>query len=176
MLASFSSISKDVCGRLDRQCELFIVLTPCLLGSRVIGANMGCKLFIALQLEVAHHFIERCAGGRTRRFEPPATLGATKTPKTLFLNPYQLTSHGRLCRCTPTSTCLFSRDEAFWFAINGSPSQLHTAQIAAETIPGLGVAKDAQKRRFYIRKFGWSVGHPTYTEDFVRARESLAPV
>jgi len=25
----------------------------------VIGANMGCKLFVALQLEVAHHFIDR---------------------------------------------------------------------------------------------------------------------
>jgi len=24
----------------------------------VIGANMGCKLFVALQLEVPHHFIE----------------------------------------------------------------------------------------------------------------------
>ncbi len=27
-------------------------------GSRVIAANMGCKLFVALQLEVPHHFIE----------------------------------------------------------------------------------------------------------------------
>jgi len=60
---------------------------------------MRCKLFVALQLEVAHHFIERCAGGRTRRFEPPATFGATKTPKTPLLNPYQLPAHGRLCRC-----------------------------------------------------------------------------
>jgi hypothetical protein len=25
---------------------------------RVLGANVGCKLFVALQLEVAHHFIE----------------------------------------------------------------------------------------------------------------------
>ena len=81
---------------------------------------MGCKFFVALQLEVAHHFIERCAGGRARRFEPPATFGATKTPKTLLLNPYQLPAHGCLCRCAPTSTGLLSRDEAFWFAINGS--------------------------------------------------------
>ena len=28
------------------------------LALRVIGANMQCKLFVALQLEVAHHFIE----------------------------------------------------------------------------------------------------------------------
>jgi len=81
---------------------------------------MGCKLSVALRLEVAHHFIERLADGRTRRFEPPATLGATKTPKTLLVKPYQLPAHGRLCRCAPTSACLLSRDETFWFAINDS--------------------------------------------------------
>jgi len=62
---------------------------------------MGCKLFVALQLDVAHQFIERFAGGRTRGFEPPATFGATKTPKALLLNPYQVPAHGRLCRCAP---------------------------------------------------------------------------
>jgi len=71
------------------------------LDSWVLAANMQCKLFVALQLEVAHHFIERCAAGRTRRFEQPATFRATKTPKTL--NPYQLAAHG-LCRCAPTLT------------------------------------------------------------------------
>ena len=63
---------------------------------------MHCKRFVALQLEVAHHFIERCAGGPTGGFEPPATFGTTKTPKTLLVNPYQLPAHGRLCRCAPT--------------------------------------------------------------------------
>jgi hypothetical protein len=86
----------------------------------VIGANMGYKLFVALQLEVAHHFIERFAGGRTRGLEPPATFGATKTLKTLLLNPYQVPAHCRLCRGAPTSTRLLSRDETFWFAIDGS--------------------------------------------------------
>ena len=79
--------------------ELFGV---CALDSWVIGANMQRKLFVALQLEVAHHFIERCAPGRTRSFEPPATLGATKTPKMLLLNPYQLPAHSLLCRYAPT--------------------------------------------------------------------------
>jgi hypothetical protein len=60
----------------------------CAPGSCVIGANMQCKRFVALQLEVAHHFIERCAGGPTGGFEPPATFGTTKTPKTLLVNPY----------------------------------------------------------------------------------------
>jgi hypothetical protein len=86
----------------------------------VLGANMGCKLFVALQLEVAHHFIERFAGGRTRGFEPPATFGATKTLKTLLLNPYQLPAHCRICSCAPRSTRLLSKDETFWFAIDGS--------------------------------------------------------
>jgi hypothetical protein len=62
--------------------------------SGVIVANMGCELFVALQLEVAHHFSERRAGRRSRRFEPPATFGATKTPKTLLLDPYQFPAHG----------------------------------------------------------------------------------
>jgi hypothetical protein len=81
---------------------LFGVLALCA-GSWVIGANMQGKLFVALQLKVPHHFIEGCAGERTRRLEPPPTFGATKTPKTLLLNPYQLPAHGRLCRCSPKS-------------------------------------------------------------------------
>jgi len=70
-----------------------------ILAGRVIGANMGFKLFVALQLEVAHHFIERFAFRSTGRFEPPSTFGASKTPKTLQLNPYHLPAHGCLCRC-----------------------------------------------------------------------------
>jgi hypothetical protein len=59
---------------------------------------MGFKLFVALQLEVAHHFIERFAFRSTGGFEPPSTFGATKTLKTLQLNPYQLPAHRCLCR------------------------------------------------------------------------------
>ena len=59
----------------------------------VIGANMGCKLFVALRLELAHHFIEGVAGRRSRSFEPPVTFGTPKTPKTLPLNPHQLPAH-----------------------------------------------------------------------------------
>ena len=108
-----------------------------------MGANMGCELFVALQLEVAHHFIERCAGGFAGRFESPATLGATKTPKTLLLNPYELPAHGRLCRCALTSTCLLSRDEAFWFAINGSFRSGGLLDGSRKPLPTPGVALDA---------------------------------
>src|SRR5260370_19520266 len=82
---------------------------------------MQFKPSVRLHLEVAHHFIERCAGERSRRFEPPATFGATKTPKTRLLNPHQLSAHGCLCRCAPTpsdrmpGTRLPSGDEAFSF-------------------------------------------------------------
>jgi hypothetical protein len=55
---------------------------------------MGRKLFVALQLEVSQHFIERRAGRRFSRLEPPATFRTTKAPKTLLLNPYQLPAHG----------------------------------------------------------------------------------
>ena len=109
----------------------------------VIGANMGCKLFVALQLEVAHHFIEGCAGGRTGRSEPPATFGATKTPKMGLLNPYQFPAHGCLRRCAPTSTRLLSRDGTCWFAINGSFHNGVLPDCSRETSPSLGVAEDA---------------------------------
>jgi hypothetical protein len=59
-----------------------------------LGANVGLKLFVALQLEVADHFIERFAFRGAGGFEAPFTFGATKTPKTLPLNPYQLPAHG----------------------------------------------------------------------------------
>jgi hypothetical protein len=96
----------------------------------VIGANMHCKLFVALQLEVAHHFIERHARRRTRRSEPPATFGATKTPKPLLLNPHQLPAHGFQCRCAPK----FS-DRMPWYplAVKGrSPFAAAYCLLAAE--------------------------------------------
>jgi hypothetical protein len=87
---------------------------------------MQGKFSVALQLEVAHHFIERCAGERTRRFESPATFGATKTLKTLLLNPHQLPAHNWLCRCaTPSDRMpgnrLPSGDEAFSFHSHVQP-------------------------------------------------------
>jgi hypothetical protein len=85
---------------------------------------MQRELVVALQLEVAHHLIERCAGGWTRRLEPPATFGATKTAKTLLLNPYQLPAHGgqilqapigMVCRASYIHGRLFVREHGrFW--------------------------------------------------------------
>ena len=70
-------------------------LLPSPLG--VFGANMGCKLLVALQLKVPHHFIERFASGRAGRFEDPGAFGAAPTAKTLSYDPYQLSAHSRLC-------------------------------------------------------------------------------
>jgi hypothetical protein len=97
----------------------------------MIGTKMGRKLFVALQLEVSLHFIERCAYGPIGRFEPPATFGATKPPKTLLLNPYQFPLHGHPGRRAPTGSRLLSMDETCTFGIYGS---LHSAlcPIAAE--------------------------------------------
>ena len=72
------------------------------LATGVIGANVGCKLLVALQFEIAHHFVERCTGRWTRRVELPSTFRATKTPKPLLLNPYQLPAHGFHGRCAPS--------------------------------------------------------------------------
>jgi hypothetical protein len=59
----------------------------------VIGANMGRKFFIALQLEVPHHFIEGFTRGRSRRIKPPGTFRASKTEKTPFVDPDKLAGH-----------------------------------------------------------------------------------
>jgi hypothetical protein len=75
----------------------------CALGSGVIGTNMQSKFFVALQLEVAHHFPERCASGHAERYEPPAALGATKAPKMHFINPHHRPGHGCAHRCAATS-------------------------------------------------------------------------
>jgi len=126
---------------------------------------MGCKLFVALQLEVTHQFIERFAGGRMRGFEPPATFGATKTLKTLLLNPHQLPAHGHLCGCPPTSTRLLSRDETFWFATNGS-FRSGVLSIAAANRHSVWAWRKMHKKmgEVYMGQFGRSVGHPTYME------------
>jgi hypothetical protein len=122
------------------QCVLGLLL-PILFG--VIGANMGRKLFVALRLEVAHHFIEGCAGGHIKRIESPSTLGAAKTPKTLLLNPYQLPAHGRRCRCAPTSTRLLSRDETCQFGISDSFGSGVLPDCSRKPSPSLGVADDS---------------------------------
>jgi len=68
------------------------------LGSWVIGADMQPKLFVALQLEIARHFIDRRAGEWTR-LKLPLAFGTTKTPKILLLDPFQLPVHGCLSCC-----------------------------------------------------------------------------
>jgi hypothetical protein len=88
--------------------------------SWVLGADMQCKLFVALQLEVAHHFIERCAGERTGLFELPPTVGATKTPKTLLLNPHQLPDHGPPMRPDCCGRCVKGRAESTMRQFGGS--------------------------------------------------------
>jgi hypothetical protein len=52
-------------------------LLPSALGSWVFGANMRFKLFVALQLKVPQHFIERFSNGRLRGFEDPGAFRAT---------------------------------------------------------------------------------------------------
>jgi hypothetical protein len=108
----------------------FDLFRVCALAPWVIGANVQGKRFVALHLEVAHHFIERWAGGRARRLEPPAAFRATKTPKTQLIDPHQLPIHPPISP-RPTSsgcmrtTCWPSEDEAFSFrssVLNGCAS------------------------------------------------------
>jgi len=102
---------------------------------------MKCKLSVALQLEVAHHFIERRAGERARRFEPPPTFGATKTSKTLLLNPYQFAAHRWQCRCAqPRLTACMGSDCRQ--GTEHSPFLTAYCVIAVENRHQSGVAED----------------------------------
>jgi hypothetical protein len=65
-----------------------------------------------------------------------------------LLNPHQLPAHGRLCRCAAaTANC----------------------RMAAETAGRSGRSLYEERPNFTRANFGWSVGHPTYMEDFHRA-------
>jgi hypothetical protein len=71
--------------------NVFTALDP---GSGLTGADMQTKFMVALQLKVAHHFIERLASGRARRVEDPGAGGTAKAPKMRLINPNQLSAHG----------------------------------------------------------------------------------
>lgn len=60
----------------------------CVLRSRVFGADMGGKFFIALPLVDLLHLREGVAGERPRRFEQPPAFGAAAALKTRSINPY----------------------------------------------------------------------------------------
>jgi hypothetical protein len=131
----------------------------------VIGAKMGRKLFVTLRLEVLLHFVERFTYGLIGRFEPPAAFGAAKSPKTLVLNPYQHSLHGRLSRLAPTCSSLLSMDETRTFGICGSfhsdalPDSSRTPSVS------MGCWKiDKYMGKVNRGHFEWSVGHPTYKE------------
>ncbi len=134
---------------------------------------MGCKLLVALRLEGAHHFIERCASGRSRGFEPPATFGTTKTPKTLLFNPHQFPAHSHLSRCAPAlsdrmpSTPFPTGDQTFWFATTWAVP-LHerwfvTFGKSTNLLPSPMVARNAgasKSRLFLVMTMEVMVGCP----------------
>ena len=60
------------------------------LASGVLGANMGCKRPVALQLMVPHHFIKGMARGRGRIAEHPRAFGAAPTRKMVLFDPNEL--------------------------------------------------------------------------------------
>jgi len=107
---------------------------------------MQCKLFVSLQLEVAHHFIERYAGGRTGGFEPPITFGAAKAPKMLLFNPHELSTHGRLCRPAPSPSDVMPDTR---LPSKGRTVVCHVVSSAAASCP---IAADTSGRSGRMRK------------------------
>ena len=77
----------------------------CVLGSGVLGANMGCKCLVALQLKVPHHFIKRFASGRARGVEDPGAFGAA--PTTAFFDPNELACCRHYRRTTKSRVRIF---------------------------------------------------------------------
>jgi hypothetical protein len=121
----------------------------------VTGANMGGELLVALLLEIALHFIERFARGRTGRLESPATFRATKTAKTLLLNPYHLPAHG------PAVAFVVGVPVACSIML------LQFSKFASGfllTDPGSMVIPP-RMGAVYLRQSERSVGHPTQIED-----------
>jgi len=78
----------------DAEAAAFDYLTFYVLGSRVFSANVDCKICIPLLLVVVKNFVQRFAGGRSRKNEHPRAFRASPAPKTLFFDPYQFTAHG----------------------------------------------------------------------------------
>ena len=106
-----------------------------------------------------------------RGFEPPATFGATKTPKTRLFNPNQCPAHGRLWHCAPT---LSDRMPGIRLSFKGRRVQVRRndsfrsgvlADGTRKPSPRLGVDGKCIKGRAKCTcvNFGWSVGHPTFT-------------
>jgi hypothetical protein len=84
VVTSFRESHQADCAAVERT-RLFISFV---LGPGMFNANVGGKLFIALPYIVLLHFIERIAGGRSRRIEHPRAFGATPSPERLFGDPY----------------------------------------------------------------------------------------
>ena len=59
----------------------------------VPGAQMRCKLPVALPLVVLLHIIYRAAGGHTQRVELPCAFGTSPTLEALCFNPHHLSTH-----------------------------------------------------------------------------------
>ena len=85
---------------------LYLRLLPAgstqLLHPWVPGAQMRCKLPVALPLVVLLHFIYRAAGGHTRRLELPCAFGTSPTLEALCFNPHHLSTH-----CVITSDAIY---------------------------------------------------------------------
>jgi hypothetical protein len=77
------------------------------LGCRVLGAKMGCKFSVAMQLEDLLHLSERFATECIRRAEYPGTFGATPTLKMVMFDPHELTYRRHYRRKTKSRPTMF---------------------------------------------------------------------
>jgi hypothetical protein len=72
-------------------------LTWIFCGARVIGANMGSELFVALVFIVHLHIVNGFVNDRPERFECPCAFRASPALKILAFDPYQFATHRFYC-------------------------------------------------------------------------------
>jgi hypothetical protein len=137
-------------------------LTFCVLGSKMLSANMGRKIFIAPPLVVLLHFIERLADGCSRRIEHPSAFGATPALKTLFFDPSQFALHGLLS--TPSdllrtcaSSAVATTNAALSIALSDVPPKSPVFEHCKPELNTQGPNINDRKRLL-------SVGYPTFSK------------
>ena len=74
-----------------------IWLTRIFCGSRMVGANMGSELFVALVFIVHLHIVNGFVDDRPERFECPYAFRASPALKSMAIDPYQFAMHRFYC-------------------------------------------------------------------------------
>src|SRR5580658_1233599 len=117
---------------------------------------MQPKLFVALQLEVAHHFSERCAAGRTRRLELPLRPSDKRWAPTRQWSPTAVAHRGlqqgnvrflersRCFHASPEMTCSTCHD---LHTIERPAADYSARRLGCQSVDQCGMVRKTSGRR-----------------------------